>query len=231
MKAEIIYVKGHEGSEVQSLQALASFEMFGWDVERIEGVTPNTLQESDFPYPDTTGSRLSDFKSQISQNNNKYYIKKSCLFNNLKFAQRVLEADEPMAFIEHDALAIEPPDTWDFTEFLSLSYEHAFKAPQALNKSPYTEYKLRGVPGTNPFPVDYPVQYYHPSLYKGARQTPGTAAYALTPAGAERLLEAAKINGLEQSDYIINSHNLDMQFVWPSPVKYNDENLNLSHGL
>ena len=227
MKAQIIYVKGHAGSEAQSLQALTSFEMFGWDAERIEGVTPDTLQESDFPYPDTPGSRMSDFKSQGA----KYYIKKACLFNNLKFAQRVLDADEPMAFIEHDALAIEPPDTWDFTEFLSLSYEYAFQPPTCLNKSPYTEYKLQGVPGTNPFPVDYPVQYYHPALYKGARLTPGTAAYALTPEGAERLLDAAATNGLEQSDYIINSHNLDMQFVWPSPVKYNNENLNLSHGL
>ena len=223
MKAQIIYVKGHKGSEDQSLQALESFQMFGWDAERIEGVTPETLQESDFPYPDTVGSRMADFKSQLDQANNKYYIKKSCLFNNLKFAQRVLEQDEPMAFIEHDALAIEPPDHWDFAEFLSLSYEYAFQSPTCLNKSPYTEYKLQGVPGTNPFPVDYPVQYYHQSLYKGALQTPGTAAYALTPAGAERLLEAAEVNGLEQSDYIINSHNLDMQFVWPSPVKYNKE--------
>ena len=229
MKAQIIYVKGHSGSEAQSLEALESFSKLGWDAERIEGITPETLNESDFPYPDMIGSRMADFKSEGGR---LYYIKKACVFNNLKFAQRVVEADQPIAFIEHDALAVEAPnDHWDFDEFLFLSYEHAFKAPSPLNILQYKQYRPKGVQGVNSFPRDYPVRYYHNSLYKGAFMTPGTAAYVLTPVGAQLLLNAVAKHGIEQSDYLINSFNLNLQYVWPSPVKYNILNLNLSHKL
>jgi GR25 family glycosyltransferase involved in LPS biosynthesis len=61
--------------------------------------------------------------------------------------------------------------------------------------------------------------------------TPGTAAYALTPSGAKKILYAAKKRGLEQSDFIINSANIRLQYVYPSPVKYNVVNLQSSHGI
>jgi len=34
---------------------------------------------------------------------------------------------------------------------------------------------------------------------------------------------------LEQSDFIYNSYNVSMQYVNPSPVRYQKENLNTSH--
>ncbi len=232
MKAQIIYVKGHEGSELQAQRSLDSFKKHNWDAELYEGITPASLVESDFPYPDMIGSRMMDFRSQVTPHNIKYFVKKSCVFNNLKFAERVVKADEPMAFIEHDAICISPmSEDWDFDEFLFYSYEYAFSEPGTLAKAPFNKYPLTGNKGVNDFPVDYPLRYKHNSLYHGAIQTPGTAAYALTPKGAKKLLHAAKTHGIEQSDYIINSYNLRLQYVWSSPVKYNEINLNLSHKL
>ena len=228
MISNIIYVKNHKLSEEQANLALNSFLRFDWKATLVEGVTQKTLNEEDFPYANLEGSRFVDF---YNQNRKKYLIKKSCLFNNLKFAQRVIEKDEPMIFLEHDSLAISECPDFDFDEYCFLSYEYAFNPPSVLsNLAHIRKYELRGNQGVNEFPEDYPLKYYHDSIYKGAIQTPGTAAYALTPKGAKKLLAAAK-KGLEQSDYIINSHNLRLQYLWPSPIKYQPTNLNLSHSL
>lgn len=227
MKANLIYVKGHDQSEAQAQIAIESLNLFNWDVELISGIIPDTLNESDFPYDNLNDSRFADFAKEGGR---KYYVKKSCLFNNLKFAERVIEADEPMIFLEHDVLAINSLPDLDFDEYCFLSYQYAFMAPSSLNKPPYNKYFIYGKPGINEFPLDYPLKYYHNSIYKGAIQTPGTAAYALSPKGAEKILMAAS-KGLEQSDYIINSMNLRLQYLWPSPIKYQPTNLNLSHKL
>lgn len=227
MKGNLIYVAEHQGSVFQALTAKASFDLYGWNVDLVEGITPDTLKEDDFPYEDLPNGRFSDFHRQDLR---KYRVKKSCLFNNLKFAQRVIERDEPMIFLEHDTIAVEKCREFDFDEYCFLSYQYAFRPPGALAKYPYNQYELKGNKGVNDFPDDYPVVYYHKSIYKGARQTPGTAAYALSPKGAKKILFAAE-KGLEQSDYIINSYNLRLQYLWPSTVSYQKENLNLSHKL
>ena len=59
---------------------------------------------------------------------------------------------------------------------------------------------------------------------------PGTAAYAITPIGAKKLLTIAE-KGLDQSDFLINSNNIKMQYLMPSPVQFNKINLNTSHKL
>ena len=83
--------------------------------------------------------------------------------------------------------------------------------------------------GVTTFPRNYPLKYYRPTIYKGHNMTPGTAAYMLTPWGAEKILKAVEKNGLEQSDFIINERNLKLQYITPSIAKYQKRNLNLSH--
>lgn len=227
MKSQLIYVSGHAGSEAQAKIAVESLEKFNYDVTLVEGVTPDTLNEDDFPYGNLTGGRLQDFQNEQSK---KYYIKKSVLFNNLKFAQRVIEADEPMICFEHDIIATKPLPDFDFDEFCFLAYEDAFKPPSTLAKSPYNTYIITGQTGVNDFPNNYPVKYYKDSIYKGATCSPGAAAYALSPKGARKFLQAAE-KGLEQNDFTINSHNLRLQYLYPSPISYQNENLNLSHLL
>lgn len=230
MKGHIIYIEGREDSEMQAKQALDSFRKHGWDVILQPGITPSTLNEDDFPYPDVRGGRLAGIHQNEPQ---KYPIKKSCLFNNLKLCEKVIDANEPMAFIEHDAVCIGPwQSNWRFQDFLFLSFDWCFKPPTVLSQYPHlTKWQPPPVfPGIHKFPETFPLRYYKDTVYQGSMMTPGTAAYCVTPAGARKLLTAAEKNGLEQSDYHINSKNLKMEFVFPSPVKYNKVNLNTSHG-
>lgn len=230
MKGRIIFIEGRKDSEAQAKQAYDSFRKYGWDVEMMAGITPATLDESDFPYPDVPGGRFAGIHNDEPK---KYPIKKSCLFNNLKFCEKVVDAKEPMAFIEHDALCIGPWESnWRFEEFLFLSFDWCFKPPTVLSQYFHLKrWKAPSLfPGVQQFPESFPLRYYKDTVYKGAIMSPGTAAYCLTPKGARKLLDAAEKNGLEQSDYHINSKNLKMEFVYPSPVRYNKVNLNTSHG-
>ena len=60
---------------------------------------------------------------------------------------------------------------------------------------------------------------------------PGTASYAITPNGAKKLLDAADKYGLDQSDFFINSFNVEMNYIHPSLAKFNETNLQTSHGF
>ncbi|MEL0255652.1 MAG: hypothetical protein VW930_06880, partial [Burkholderiaceae bacterium] len=60
MKGQIVYIKGHKGSEIQAEQAYESFIKHGWDVDLVEGITPKTLDEQEFDYPLVEGGRLFD---------------------------------------------------------------------------------------------------------------------------------------------------------------------------
>lgn len=228
MKVQITYVESSEQSVQQANQALESFLKYNWDAKLNIGITSDTLNEKNFDYADMFNSRFADLKRE---NLKKYRTKKSCLFNNLHFCKKVIEADEPMVFAEHDAICIKEYSGFNFEEFCFLSYEYAFQPPTCLAKPPYTSYILDTTPGVLDFPTTYPLRYYKDNIYKTYTMTPGTAAYALTPKGAKKILYAAETYGLEQSDFIINSHNIRMQYIYPSPVKYNLENLNLSHKL
>jgi len=230
MKGRIIYIEGREDSERQAEQAYNSFKKYDWDVEMWPGITPNTIDENDFPYPDVKNGRLEGIHNNEPQ---KYLIKKSCLFNNLTLCRDVVDANEPMAFIEHDAICIGPyQDNWRFEEFLFLSMDYCFKPPTVLATYPHLNkwqppFTLNGV---KTFPEDYPLRYYKNTIYKGYMMSPGTAAYCVTPKGARKILDAAEKNGLEQSDFHINSKNVLMEYANPSPVRYNKVNLNTSHG-
>jgi len=227
MKGQIVYIKGHDKSEEQAKQALDSFQKYGWDVELVKGVTPTTIYERDFDYPDLPNGRLESMRKNEPY---KYLIKKSCIFNNLKFYNRVVEENRPMAFIEHDALCCGEPPTSFVGDFLFLAYDTALKQSVFDGRSDLKSYKNSSSLGVNAFPSNYPLRYYKDSIYKGAIMTPGTCAYIVTPRGASKLLNAAKKNGLEQSDFHINSMNVEMSYYYPSPVKYNI-NLNTSHKL
>lgn len=227
MKVQIHYIDT-EASRKQAAVSLNSFKRHGWDAELYEGITPTTLVENDFPYKDLKDGRLEAIRFNEPQ---KYLIKKSCLFNNLKFAERVIEAGESMIFAEHDSLCIAKPEKYSFMDYLFLSFEYAFEPPTALSKEPYTSYRTPLQHGISDFPPDYPLRYYRDTLYNNHIMSPGTACYALSPTGAKKILAAAERNGLEQSDFIYNTYNLSMQYLNPSPVRYQKVNLNTSHKI
>jgi hypothetical protein len=59
---------------------------------------------------------------------------------------------------------------------------------------------------------------------------PGTAAYAIQPHAAEKLLKTLDKVGWEQSDFFINTKTVNMQYVTPEYFTFKSQNLNMSHG-
>jgi len=229
MKGQIVYVKGHKDSEKQAQFSLDSFLKYGWDVELVEGITPDTLDESEFDYPNQKEGRLDSFQKE---NSPAYKIKKSCLFNHLRFFQRVIEENTPMAFLEHDTVCQSEWTSQIFDELLILNLDHAFKPPTTFGNKPgfagwEPPYTMTPV---NDLPSNYPLKYYKNNQYKGCNMIAGTAAYIISPKGAKKLLNALS-QGLDQSDFFINEKNVRLQYLSPSPVRFQKINLNTSHKL
>jgi len=235
MKARVVYVEGNLVSEECKHKVVETLEMYDWDYEVVAGVTPSTLVEEEFPYQDLEGGRLESFRLNSDPNEQrKYFTKKSCLFNHLRFAQDVIDADEPMIFLEHDVkVTAPPPSSKDVVDFCFLNMDSAFKPPSTLDKPNLFEWYANHPHelGLQPIPSNYPLQYYKQSRYYGRNMSPGTSGYILTPQGAERLFFAITEFGLEQSDFIYNNGVVYMQYLHPSPIRFQNINPNLSHIL
>ena len=225
MKGILTYIEGHAESTKQAQESLASYKKFGWDIEMVPGVVPATLDRSLFPYPILENGRLEEFEG------NSLDTKISCLFNDLLFCEKVLEENTPLVRLEHDSICIavwNDDYTKDIVDFCFLSYETAFElGGHHENKK---DFKTDSIVGINQFPDDYPLVIKGDTVWKHGIRPPGLAAYILTPQGAEKILQAAENHGLEQSDYIINSKVVNMQYVYPSVATYNI-NLKTSHGF
>jgi len=230
----VIYVKGNEASETAVAKTVESLEHHNWNYSLVEGVTAKTIDHDEFPFPDLRGGRLESFRLNSKEvERNKYLTKKSCLFNNLRLARFVIEKNQPAIFMEHDVVVtMGQPNHTGVIDSCFLNMDGAFFAPSALNKSHLREWYQQHYHklGVQDFPYDYPLRYYKESIYYGSLMTPGTSAYMLTVSGAKKLLKSAEI-GLEQSDFIINSHIMNLQYLYPSPVKFQSINPNLSHTL
>lgn len=232
MKVRIIYVENHKKSEIQANQSLKSFKKHGWDARLYPGITPKKLDKEDtkYPYEPMKGSRLEGFKEE---NYKVYLIKRSCILNHLNFCSDVIESGETQALVEHDTICVGPWNNYDIDEFCFLSYQYALNPPSILStKTNLKNYKLSGQVGVNKFPDDWPLKIFKKnSVYHNCKQVPGTGAYILSPKGAEKIIKSVDKYGLEQSDFMFNEKNIKLEYVWPSPVKYDKINLNLSHKL
>ena len=224
MKAQIVHLTENKQSVGQATQALKSFQENGWDVELVEGITPQTLESRGRVTKLLEGGRLTHFEDP------RLSIKKSCVNNHIVFWERVLASNETMAFIEHDAIAIDSPQDWTFDDLLILNMEYVFNFGALRGKGFNRRFQTKQL-GVSEIPQDYPLKCRVPnSPFRGSNMIPGTAAYAITPQGAKKMLEIVYHNGIDQSDYIINSMNVKMEYVIPSPVKFNTKNLSTSNG-
>lgn len=229
MKGQIVYIKGHAESEKQAQQSYDSFKRNGWDVELIEGITRHTVEDTkEFKELEIIAeSRLYNFEEE---NYNKFLTKVSCAINHVRFWKRVIDEKETLAFLEHDAIGVMDPGDLQFDEYLILNAEYVFKPPSKLNLNQFKNYEWLGF-GVNHLPKDYPLKYYRENIWKDSLMVPGTGAYAITPKGAERMLDTVDIFGIDQSDYMLNSYNINIQYILPSPVKFNSTNLSTSYGI
>jgi len=228
MKAQIYYIKDHNESVKQANEALRSFYKHDWNAELRPGVTAKTVEDyPEFGWNIIENSRLHDFKNE---NYNKYLTKMSCAINHIKFWEEVIDEDLPMAFIEHDAICTTSWDKVEFDEYLILNCEFVFKPPNKLALKQFKDYVWPSF-GLSDWPNNWPLNYYKENKWISSAMAPGTGAYAITPAGARKLLTNVMKYGIDQSDFMINSHNVKMQYYIPSPIKFNNINLSTSYGI
>ena len=229
MKAFLIFVKDHLQSTNQAAKALASCKNSHFRVELMEGVTPSTLSQS---RPHADGSRASNFFEQATRdkgvNNFRLYkTKNSCFLNHVRVWNKCIELNEPVAFLEHDVGCVRNYIEEDFEDILILNIQ------SAMHQEVFNDIKYKGDWDLGIHEYKYePLKYRHnvPD-WKGSYMMPGTGAYAVTPKGAQKLLDAYEKYGWEQSDFFINTANVTIQYIVPEYFTFKSSNLNLSHGV
>jgi len=230
MKTFIIYVKGHVESLNQASACMNSIKL-GFDAELFEGTTPDTLShyEEKYKFPLIENSRLAAFQKE---NKKRYLTKKSCFYNHVRIWEKSIELDSPVAFVEHDSHCIRAWDHKIFSEVLIMNVESAMTnsrgpiGPSELELSMYRSKLIKGIHSFN----DAPTKYHRKNRMLGSAHNPGNGAYAVTPKGARRLLEAAK-NGHDQGDLFVNTSNVKIDYVYPEYFTFKLPNLGLSHGI
>lgn len=231
MRGRLTYLSGHEGSEKQASIAAESLSSNGWEVEAKPGFTRWSVYPKQMPI--MLDSRLDKISQETYKNSEardkRLDTKRACVMNHVEFWKEVVFMGHPMAFFEHDAVAIGPPQDWEFEDVLILNAEYAFDFGALKGK--FSNWKIPKTTEVRDLPHDYPLWCkVEGSPYFGAKMICGTAAYAVTPKGANELLNAVHSKGLEQSDYIINEMNVRLQYITPSPIKFADKNLGTSNG-
>ena len=231
MKAFIIHIN-HQSSIEYAQAALNSFSGFkGWEPELFEGVALDTLPKYEKLYPLKTKSpsRAEDF---FKKNKKKYQIKKCCSMNHYRLFNKCVELNEPIAVVEHDSHCVGDWEDFDFQDILVMNAASAIK-----------QKTLKPVWKINQHPIE---QGVHDINFNGLRYKfdyggvgeisdlphimPGTAAYAVTPKGARKMIEVYETKGWEQSDFIINTGHVRIQTIMPELFTFELPNLSMSHG-
>ena len=229
MKAFVIYVKGNHTSEKYAQKALTSFNSYsGWEPELFSGVTIQTLPkwEKKFKLKMKAKSRVACFKRE---NNMKMFnTKKSCSLNHYRLFHKCIELQEPIAVVEHDSHCMGDWTNIEFDDVLVMNPQSAinkevFRHLRSKNSEPVKE----GLHDIN----FYGLHYRHDPEINGAQMIPGTAAYAVTPSGAQKMIDVYEQIGWEQSDFIINTAYVRIQTIMPELFTFKLPNLSTSHGV
>ena len=229
MKAFIIYVQGNEHSEQYADNALDSFKSTsGWEPVLFKGINLTTLPnwEKQYPLQMKKLSRAASFYAR--ETNTKYKTKKCCSMNHYRLFKKCVKMNEPIAVIEHDSHCIGDWLDVDFDDVLILNAKSAIQQPaMGIGIQEKNEGRIKkGIHDIN-FKGLY---YRHDPEIIGANIMPGTAAYAVTPTGAHKMIDVYENVGWEQSDFIINTHYVRIQTIAPELFTFKLENLSMSHG-
>ncbi len=227
MKTFIIYID-HPKSIDYASQCLKSFEHFsGWEPELFEGITVDTLPtyEEQYNIKMKELSRASDF---FNNHPKKYKIKKSCSLNHYRLFRKCVELNEPIAVVEHDSHCMKDWENAKFDDVLVLNAASAIKQQVLKHIWPINRHKIPD--GIQDICFNGLV-YKFSEDWKGAHIMPGTAAYAITPMGAQKMIDVYENIGWEQSDFIINTHNVRIQTIVPELFTFKLPNLKMSHGV
>lgn len=236
LDGKCIFIPGHDNSVAQSEQALKSFENYeGWNIRARAGLTPKTMREPRKMFWVEDGrmagheSRIERYPDEEARWSHMLMTKKSCALNHIRHWQEIVKTGKTMAFFEHDAVCYGDWTNPEFEDVLVLNMQHVFDDPSPLAR--FWRHTPKNMePGVHEFAKSYPIRYTYDNVYRGAMLIPGTAAYVMTPQGAEKMLAGVMKYGLDQSDYMINSKLVKLEYLFPSVVKFNDVNLKTSHG-
>jgi hypothetical protein len=221
MKVKLHYVPNHCESTLLAERAFRSFLDNCWDVQLVEGYTHQNI-----PDPHThwymIGGRLHELLRSRSPN---FSTKLAIVSNHIRFWQSVVESNQTAIYAEHDVVCNQPYfDLPEFEDILLLNLdktnmdnhllEWVYCIPTDFKMKEYSE-------GVHNLPDDWPWIYnLHDTIYKNAKLVPGAGCYAITPAGAKKLLNAINVHGLEQGDLNMNSFNVDIKFNIPALVEF-----------
>lgn len=225
MKAFIIHTP-HQKSIEYAQQALDSFKDYsGWEPELFEGLTPETLGEFEHTNKIDT-KKNSRAECYLRDSPDRYVIKKCCSLNHYRLFKRCVALNTPIAVIEHDAHCIGDWVNLSFDDVLVMNIE------SAIEQKPFSHIR-RNI--TSPVEGLHDVNiaglnYRHDPALKNAHIMPGTAAYAITPAGAAKMISVYETAGWEQSDFIINTAHVRIQTIMPELFTFKLPNLEMSHG-
>lgn len=232
MKAFVVFVPQVAGSREHALTVLESIQRHrGWEAELLPGTTPDTLPlyQQWFPLQDQSPSRIEGFREHAHDT---YLTKMSCFYNHVRVWHRAIELDQPVAFIEHDAVCVRNWDDKEFSQVLILNPISSTKVSfikKHLIKNGHSDFLK--IDSKHVATWQLPLYYRHGGNIPLPIMIPGTAAYAITPTTAKNLLTRAVSSGWEQSDHFINSHNCELEYCTPDYFDLRLENLRLSHGL
>lgn len=233
---KIIYVPNHEKSIAQAEESERSFAQYkGWDVRLRAGLTPKTFTEPlrlkwiENGRMEGHASRIERYPDEEARWHHMLLTKKSCAMNNIRHWQEIVKTGKTMVFLEHDSICYGDWEDPEFEDVLILNMQHVFDDPSPLARFwRYTPKKKEK--GVHPMEPTHPIRYKYENAYHRSLLIPGTAAYAMTPQGAQKMLDGVKKYGIDQSDYMINSKLVNLEYLFPSIVKFNTENLATSHG-
>lgn len=188
-------------------RCLESFQAYsGWQPELRAGITPLTM---------TPEPRLDFFLGNKPPESQPTKI--ACFQNHLRFWRQVVESGTPGVFLEHDVLCVGNPPNNLSGEVIHLAYQTA-------------QHKTHRNDGRTQIAKTYVAKnHYHRAVTLAGQG--GTCAYWVSPSGAEKLLAAYHKHGAEQSDLIINSHNVDIQILEPSVFELDLHSISTSHGF
>jgi GR25 family glycosyltransferase involved in LPS biosynthesis len=229
VRTYIIHIADNPQSVKTANLALETSYDYGYDAKLFEGITPKTLATHDTKWGLTVMRPSHMYDRQIGLNGSRYTYecKYSNFLNHYTIWQSVVAAEETTIVLEHDVIAVRPWDNPDFDEMLVLNMDCGLHEKQ-FNRI----LKPKLYEGVHRYENPYLI-YRSENRWKGAGMIPGSAAYAITPKGAQRLIDNVNRYGWDKADYIINNKAVKMEYAHPDYFIFSHHivpNQRTSHG-